>query len=739
MMADIVINDVTGLNPIAAAGVVTPRSIDEVVRAVQSTRGPLSIGGGRFSMGGQTASPGALQLDMRGLNRVLAFFPAERRIRVEAGIRWCDIQRFVDPHGLAVKIMQTYANFTVGGALSVNCHGRYMGLGPVIMSVHWIQLVLADGQLVEATPRSNQELFYGAIGSYGALGVIVAVELELADNARVRRESRRMPISDYVEYFKNTVRADRQAVFHNADLYPPHFTRLNAVTWRESIERPTSPRLQLPGGLYPLHKYLLWAITETPFGKWRRERLVDPLAFFGRPVHWRNFEAGYDVAELEPLSRRHTTYVLQEYFVPIAQFETFARKLGEILARHHVNVINVSVRHALADPGSVMAWARSECFAFVLYYKQRIRPSARERVAVWTRELIDAVLACGGTYYLPYQLHATYDQFRRAYPAAEKLFALKQRVDPEYRLRNALWDKHYDVARQPATAATEAPHDFAAVYGDVKWRDDFYRFLQNVFNVYPEDRFHWLIAEAVAEGGDEEAIYRRIQARRNDAAVFLNPLRYALPSLFKQKAEMQRQTLGLLDGRSSYQQYVEIGSLGRYASVLRKTLSLGRVTLVDDKPPDNSPVQVLERGGVRKLGSYVALDHYAPLPASVPDGSVDLMTCFIGLHHIEPDRLTPFLQSLARVMKPGSLFVVRDHDVTDRPMFRFVSLAHTVFNAGLGEPWSANAEEKRYFRPVADWVRLLRDVGLEDTGARVRQANDPTLNTLMAFRRAGTM
>ena len=737
MMSAGVINDVTGLYPVEVAGVVTPRSVDQVIQAVQSTRGPIAIGGGRFSMGGHTASPNALQLDMRGMNQVLAFYPAERRIRVESGIRWCDIQRFIDPHGLSVKIMQTYANFTVGGSLSVNVHGRYMGVGPLILSVRWLQLVLADGRTMEATPVENAELFYGAIGGYGALGVIVAAELDLVDNVRVKRESRRMAIPEYMEFFKNHVRADRHAVFHNADIYPPHFRRLRAITWRESLESASQTRLQQPGGLFPLQKYFLWAMTETPLGKWRRERFVDPIVFLTRPVHWRNFEAGYDVAELEPLSRRHSTYVLQEYFVPLGQFDAFAKRMGEILVRHRVNVINISVRHALADPGSVLAWARTECFAFVLYYKQRRRLNARERVAVWTRELIDAVLECQGTFYLPYQMHATSEQFFRAYPAAEKLFQLKRRYDPEYRLRNSLWDKYYR-AQASAIAADQASaaHDFAAVYGDVKWRDDFYRFLQNVFNVYPEDRFHWLVAEAVAEGGDEEAIYRRVLSRRSGAAVFLNPLRYALPSLFKQKQEMKRQTLSLLGDRNQFEHYVEIGSLGRYASVLRKSARLAKVTLVDDRPPDNSPVQILERGGVHKLGSYVPLNHYAPLSAAISDASVDLMTCYIGLHHIEPPDLQPFLQSLARVLKPGGLFIVRDHDVTNQPMFRFVSLAHTVFNAGLGEPWSANAEEKRYFRPVAEWVALLRNVGLEDVGARVLQANDPTLNTLMAFSKA---
>ena len=96
----------------------------------------------------------------------------------------------------------------------------------------------------------------------------------------------------------------------------------------------------------------------------------------------------------------------------------------------------------------------------MLYHKQRVRANARERVAVWTRELIDAVLACDGRYYLPYQPHATREQFHRAYPRAQELFALKRRLDPDYRLRHVLWDTYYaptlqtQPAEHAATAAT---------------------------------------------------------------------------------------------------------------------------------------------------------------------------------------------------------------------------------------------------------------------------------------------
>ena len=106
-------------------------------------------------------------------------------------------------------------------------------------------------------------------------------------------------------------------------------------------------------------------------------------------------------------------------------------------------MINVSVRHTMRDPDTLLAWARQECFSFVVYYKQRTSEQARAEVGVWTRELIDAALALEGSYYLPYQIHATSEQFQRAYPRAQEFFALKRQLDPENRFRNQLWDRYY--------------------------------------------------------------------------------------------------------------------------------------------------------------------------------------------------------------------------------------------------------------------------------------------------------
>jgi FAD/FMN-containing dehydrogenase len=734
-----IVNDVTQLNPVGVWAIARPSSIEEVQEALRRAAGPVSVGGGHFSMGGQTASPGSLHIDMRGMSRLLSFSPVERTVRVEAGIRWCDIQRFIDPHDLSIAIMQTYANFTVGGSLSVNVHGRYVGLGPLILSVRSITLVLADGALVRATPHDNTDFFYGAIGGYGGLGVIVEAELELARNTRVERTHVKMKTTAYGEFFRQNVRDARGAVFHNADLYAPHYSTTRATTWVETTKPVTSPyRLQRNRKSYPLERYFLWAISETPFGKWRREWLIDPLLFWSPKVHWRNYEAGYSVAELEPPSRRHRTYVLQEYFVPVARFEEFVALMGEILGRHRVNVMNVSIRHALKDPGSIMAWAREEVFAFVLYHKQRTRRSACERVGVWTRELIDAVISCGGTYYLPYQPHATPEQFHRAYPRATELFELKRRHDPGYRFRNVLWDKYYAPTlvqpAAPVAAAGPKTSEFHSVYGNVEWADRFYRFLQNVYRLYPEDRFHTLILEGVERFADDESIYRHLQKELPKIKPALADLTFALPSLRKQKAEIARQTVDILGGPRDIDGYVEIGTPGRYVKTLASSLRLrGPLVLVNDTEPSFSPVDLAERGQFTKLGSFIPLADYEPLPASIADASCDLVTCFIGLHHIPGERVDPFLRSIHRVLRPGGTFVVRDHDVRDFAMDQFVALAHTVFNAGLMAPWETNKNELRLFGPLTAWSRHLAKAGLVDTGKRLLQANDPTANTLMSF------
>lgn len=448
--ASTTVNDITKLNPVTVQSVVVPQTTQEIIGALKTFRGPVSIGGGRYSMGGQTATENSLHLDMRAFKKILNLDVANKKITVQSGVRWRDIQEAIDKHELSVKIMQSYSNFTIGGSLSVNAHGRYIGEGPLIRSIESFKVVLADGREVLASSIENTDIFHAAIGGYGGIGVITEITLHLTKNERLLRQNLSLPVSAYRDYFLKNIRDNKAVVLHNGDLYPPDYSTVSLESWMRTDKPLTITDRLIPRDQdYWILPSAISSLSTIPFGAELRQKVLDPLVQKKEVVVWRNYEASYDVAQLEPKTPRVLfTYVLQEYFVPVSQLESFIAKMRNVLRAHKVNVVNVSIRHALPDPGSYLAWAPEEVFSLVLYYKQGTSESAKKSVGVWTRQLIDAALSVQGRYYLPYQIHATDEQFQKAYPNFQKFFAVKKKFDPTNKFRNKLWDAYYPVVGQ---------------------------------------------------------------------------------------------------------------------------------------------------------------------------------------------------------------------------------------------------------------------------------------------------
>ena len=316
-----------------------------LVNAIKSTTGPISIGGGKFSMGGQTGYENSLHLDLREFNKVVTLDTVKKQVTVQPGIAWRDLQKVIDAHNLSIKIMQTYANFTVGGSLSVNCHGRYIGHGPIISSVVEIKIVTASGELITANRTENADIFAATIGGYGGIGVIVEATLQLADNVKVERQTKLVAVNDYNDFFDKEIRNDKDVIFQNGDLYPPNFDMINNVCWKKTDKELTdTERITLEGENYWIERQVMKLVSSGKFGKWLRRKMIDPLNYSSEKVTWRNKEASYDVHELEPSSRKDQTYVLQEYFIPVNNIKSFIPKMKAVYDKYDVNVINVSLR-----------------------------------------------------------------------------------------------------------------------------------------------------------------------------------------------------------------------------------------------------------------------------------------------------------------------------------------------------------------------------------------------------------
>lgn len=261
-------------------------------------------------------------------------------------------------------------------------------------------------------------------------------------------------------------------------------------------------------------------------------------------------------------------------------------------------------------------------------------------------------------------------------------------------------------------------------------------FLTYIFHLFPEQKFIDLLTARSQTETNEEQCYRTIQDLLPTIKPFLSEITYALPSLSKQKSEMLRQTISIPGFPTSIRGYIEVGSPGRYISAIRKVCRVqGDVVLVNESAPSYSPTDIAERGGITKIGRWLPLAYNSEMFSGIEDESIDVLTVYIGLHHAPVDELPGIIAEIKRVLAPNGLFVMRDHDVQSMEMATFVSFAHTVYNIGTNVPWEVQKTDVKIFRSAIEWSDLICRHGFTDTGVRVLQENDPTLNTLLAFRR----
>lgn len=288
------------------------------------------------------------------------------------------------------------------------------------------------------------------------------------------------------------------------------------------------------------------------------------------------------------------------------------------------------------------------------------------------------------------------------------------------------------------SAAGRDFENFRFIYESPERRAEFRRFLANVFHLYPEAEFDALIAESVARDPRDPAVYRRLEANLAEIAPTLGLVRYSLPALQKQKAEMAAQTARLLGEGSSFHGYLEIGSHGRYLDQLKERVNVaGPVYTTSFQAPTYSPADVVDRGQISQVGTVLPWTDYAPLTdREIEPESLDLITVYIGLHHTTEEARAPYARSLRRALSKNGKLIVRDHDVRDDSLRHLVGLAHDVFNVGTGEAWSTNENERRNFYSLATLVALLESEGFVAHPERLLQDGDPTQNTLLCFSKA---
>ncbi|MDX1700417.1 MAG: FAD-binding oxidoreductase, partial [Melioribacteraceae bacterium] len=190
--------------------------IKSIVDMANRNDDKISIAGMQHSQGGQTLYPGGILLDMKQFNKILELDEKNMLITVQSGVTWADIQSYINPYGLALKVSQSQNIFTVGGSMSVNVHGRDIRNHTLIETVDSFRLLNAQGQVLHVSRDENPELFNLVNGGYGLFGVILDVTLQLTKNELYQVNTESISYDKYSSYFKTNVLLNDDIKMHLA-------------------------------------------------------------------------------------------------------------------------------------------------------------------------------------------------------------------------------------------------------------------------------------------------------------------------------------------------------------------------------------------------------------------------------------------------------------------------------------------------------------------------------------------
>jgi glycolate oxidase FAD binding subunit len=176
-------------------GLIEPRSAQEVraaLREASEHRRRVEIIGGRTHDARGNPTEVDEELSTAGLDRIVAYDPAEMLAVVEAGMRIGVLRRALHRGGQEWP-SDAPDDATVGGTIAAAASSpRRLRLGPLRDTVVEMELVTGDGRIVRSGARTvknvqGYDLHRLATGSLGTLGAIVQVALKLRPLPRAAR------------------------------------------------------------------------------------------------------------------------------------------------------------------------------------------------------------------------------------------------------------------------------------------------------------------------------------------------------------------------------------------------------------------------------------------------------------------------------------------------------------------------------------------------------------------------
>ncbi len=407
-------------------------------------------------MGAQAFATDGVLIDIRKLDRVLAFDTARGLIEVESGMQWPKLFAVLRSAqrgqamqwGFAQK--QTGADrLTLGGCLSANVHGRGLTLPPFVSDVESFRLLDARGALVNCSRTEHPELFRLAIGGYGLFGFIYSVTLRLVPRRKIERVVEVRNIDGIGAAFAGRIRdgfiyGDFQ---YSIDEQSDGFLRQGVFSCYKPVADDTpmaEAQKELAESDWTDLLHLAHVAKADAFKRYAGYYLSTHGQVYWSDEHQMSIYPDHYHREIDrKVNAKHkATETITEIYCEREALESFMADVRDDARRNKVEIIYGTVRLIEQTRESFLAWAKKPyaCVIFNLHVVHT--PRGIREAADAFRRLIDIGIKHGGSYFPTYHKHATRTQVETCYPQFAEFLQLKRKYDPAGVFQSD-WYRHY--------------------------------------------------------------------------------------------------------------------------------------------------------------------------------------------------------------------------------------------------------------------------------------------------------
>jgi len=185
-------------------------------------------GAGSSGLGGVLPTERGLVIDLADFYEIIALNREAETITVQAGVRWSELEEFLQHEALALRAYPTSFCSTVGGWIATGGYGiGSLPYGHLRDQIDTLVVLFTSGKI--ATIHSDDERFARFFGTEGQFGIILTATLKLRKKPR-----KTVPQLIYFESTESALRFVTELI--RAEIRPYHLKYLDAAHLRARNE-----------------------------------------------------------------------------------------------------------------------------------------------------------------------------------------------------------------------------------------------------------------------------------------------------------------------------------------------------------------------------------------------------------------------------------------------------------------------------------------------------------------------